>query len=134
MSNALRFAFLEIARFNKRKEECKTFEDRFLYIMKNLPTFAEKPELWDDPYFEEMIQEAEFANMSFADQEAYIQAMKNRWDYKNTLDFAREEGKEEGREEGKIDVAKEMLAMGFEAAIVQQATGLSKEQVQSLQR
>ena len=114
--------------------------------MKNLPTFAEKPELWDDPYFEEMIQEAEFANMSFADQEAYIQAMKNRWDYKNTIDFAREEGREQGREqgreegreegleEGKIEVAKQMLAMGFDTAVVQQATGLSKEQVQSLRR
>ena len=124
MSRALRFAFMEIARFNKAKEECITFEDRFLYIMKNLPTFAEKPELWDDPYFEDMVEEAEFANMSFDEQEAYIQAMKHRWDYQNTIDYA--------RKEGKIDVAKEMLADHVPVETIVKYTGLTEEQVQAL--
>jgi len=46
MTDRLRFAFLEVARFNKTMEQCKTFEERFLFIMKNLPTFVETPELW----------------------------------------------------------------------------------------
>ena len=39
MSRALRFAFLEVARFDKSQDECESFEERFLYLMKNLPTF-----------------------------------------------------------------------------------------------
>ena len=90
----------------------------------NLPTFAEKPELWDDPYFEDMVEEAEFANMSFDEQEAYIQAMKHRWDYQNTIDYA--------REEGKIDVAKQMLADNVPVETVVKYTGLTEEQVRAL--
>ena len=81
----------------------------------NLPTFAEKPELWDDPYFEDMVEEAEFANMSFDEQEAYILAMKYRWDYQNTIDYA--------RKEGKIDVAKEMLADQVPVVTIAKYTG-----------
>ena len=58
LSRAMRFAFLEVARFDKAQEECESFEDRFLYLMKNLPTFVEEPELWNDPYFEESMEEA----------------------------------------------------------------------------
>ena len=34
------------------------FEERFLWMMKNLPTFAEEPELWDDPYFTDFMEQA----------------------------------------------------------------------------
>lgn len=125
MSSALRFAFMEIARFDKPKEACITFEDRFLYIMKNLPTFAEKPELWDDPYFDEMIQEAEFANMTFEEQEAYIQAMKSTWDYNNSLEFA--------EIKKAMEIARKLLALGISVENIQKATDLTDEQVQALQ-
>ena len=78
MSRALRFAFLEVARFDKPMQECKSFEERFLFLMKNLPTFAEKPELWDDPYFNDLMEEAAFANMTWEEQEKYIASMKQR--------------------------------------------------------
>ena len=65
--------------------------------MKNLPTFAEKPELWDDHYFNDLMEEAAFANMTWEEQEKYIASMKQRWDFKNTLDFAEMTGREEGR-------------------------------------
>ena len=129
MSSALRFAFMEIARFDKPKEACITFEDRFLYIMKNLPTFAEKPELWDDPYFDEMIQEAEFANMTFEEQEAYIQAMKSTWDYNNSLEFAEARGKANTA----VEIARKLLALGVSIDVIQKGTGLSAEQIQTLQ-
>ena len=125
MSSALRFAFMEIACFDKPKEACITFEDRFLYIMKNLPTFAEKPELWDDPYFDEMIQEAEFANMTFEEQEAYIQAMKSTWDYNNSLEFA--------ETKKAMEIARKLLALGISVENIQKATDLTDEQIQALQ-
>ena len=124
MSRALRFAFLEIARFNKSKEECISFEDKFLYMMKNLPTFVETPELWDDDYFQEMMQEAEYANMTEQERWEYALAMKHKWDYQNTIDYA--------RKEGKIDVAKQMLADNVPVETVLKYTGLTEEQVRAL--
>ena len=119
-------------------EECKTFEDRFLYLMKNLPTFAAEPELWADmdPYFTDLMKEAEFANMPWEEQEKYIASMKQKWDYQNTLDFAemkgREAGREEGREEGREVVARNMRKMGLDEQTIIQATGLTEEQVRAL--
>ena len=128
MSQALRFAFMEIARFDKRKEECTTFEERFLYLMKNLPTFAEKPELWDDPYFNEFMEQATFASMTREEQDAYIASMKQKWDYKNTIDYAREEG----REEQSIEIARRMKSMGLNDDVILQATSLTEDQIKAL--
>ena len=94
----------------------------------NLPTFAEKPELWDDPYFEDMVQEAEFANMSFDEQEAYIQAMKNRWDFQNSIDYAREEGKDLKA----LEIARNLKEFGVEVSIIARSSGLSEEQIRAL--
>lgn len=124
MSPALRFAFLEVDRFDKEKENCETFEDRFLWIMKNLPTFAEKPELWEDPYFDEIMEQAEFANMSWEEQEKYLASMKQKWDYKNTLDFA--------EQKGVLKVAKKMLEKGISPKDVAECTDLSEEEIRAL--
>ena len=98
-------------------------------MMKNLPTFVEKPELfWDDPYFEELMEEAEFANMTEEQRWRYALAMKQKWDYKNTIDYARKEG----REEGKIEVAKEMLADNVPVETIMKYSGLTEEQVRAL--
>ena len=134
MSRALRFAFMEVARFDKPIEECNTFEDRFLYLMKNLPTFAEKPELWADmdPYFNDLMEEAAFANMSWEEQERYIASMKQKWDYQNTLDFAEMKGRSEGREEERQENARNFKALGVDPSIIAQATGLTEEQVRAL--
>ena len=152
MSDRLRFAFLEIQRFDKEKEECITFEDRFLYIMKNLPTFAEKPDLWEDPYFNEMIEEAEYASMTMEQRYQYALAMKQKWDYQNQLEFAEQKGKSEGLAEGRskglaeghseglaegreaerIETARRMLAMNLAEETILAVTGLSVEQLRSL--
>ena len=98
--------------------------------MKNLPTFAEQPELWDDmdPYFTDLMKEAEFANMSWEEQEKYIASMKQKWDYQNTLDFAEMKGREEERQEN----ARNLKVLGVDPAIIAQATGLTEEQVRAL--
>ena len=132
MSRALRFAFLEVARFDKAKEECETFEDRFLWMMKNLPHFAEKPELGEDPYFDEFMEQAEFANMSWEEQERYIAMMKQKWDYKNTMDFARAQGKAEERAERNIIIAKMMLADKEPMEKIVKYSDLTEEQIKAL--
>ena len=133
MTDCLRFAFLEIRRFDRRMEECDSFEEKFLYMMKNLPRFAQEPELWDDPYFASMLDEAEYARMSIQEKEQYRKAMRRDWDYWNTIDYARKEGFSEGRDEGKAEgkkeeqhrIAKRLLAAGVSVELVAESTGLS---------
>ena len=65
-------------------------------------------------------------------------------DYRNTIDYARDEGRQEGREaglaegkaegkvEGKAEVARKMLAAGMPVEQITEFTGLSAEQLAAL--
>ena len=134
MSERLRYAFLEVSRFDKPKEACNTFEERFLYLMKNLPTFAEEPELWDDPYFNEMMEEAEYAKMTMEQRYQYAMSMKQKWDYANQLAFAEQTGKAEGRMENGIESARRMLEDHLPIETIAKYSGLSIDQVLDLQK
>ena len=103
-----------------------------MYLMKNLPTFVEKPELWDDPYFNEFMDQATFASMSFEEQEAYIASMKQKWDYDNSIEFAEQKGLARGREEGALEVARRMLEEKFDLETIARISGLSAEQIKAL--
>ena len=131
-------------------------------MMKNIPTFAEAPELlWDDPYFASLLDEAEYAGMSGEQKAQYREAMRRDWDYKNTIDFAHDKGFEEGREQGRAEglsegeakgraeglsegeakgrteeqraIAKRLLAAGVSVELVAESTVLPIEQVKELQ-
>ena len=72
-----------------------------------------------------MIQEAEFANMTFEEQEAYIQAMKSTWDYNNSLEFA--------ETKKAMEIAKRMHEEKEPLDKIVRYTGLTDEQIQALQ-
>ena len=64
------------------------------------------------------------ACQSFEEQEAYIASMKQRWDYKNSVDFAVQKEMQ--------DVARNMLADKMPIENVAKYTRLSIEQVKAL--
>ena len=53
-------------------------------------------------------------------------------DYRNCIDFAREEGIAEGEAKGIAAVAKSMKAMNLPMETIMQATGLSQKEVEEL--
>ena len=91
---------------------------------------------------------AEFAALSRDEKRNYLNSVKMKGDYQNTIDFAREQGLEEGfnqsheagvaegmekgMEKGKIDIARNLIAMDMTPEQVAKATGLSVEAVQNL--
>ena len=128
MTESLHFAFLEIRRFDKAREDCAGFEDPFLYMMKNIPIFAKEPALWEeDPYFGELLAEAEFARMSKAEQAEYKKRLK-MGDYQNQIDYAVERGMKKSQK----TIAQRMLAKGMPVAAIVELTELTEEQVRAL--
>ena len=98
LTDALQFVFMEVGPFNKAWEDCKSFEEKFLYYFKNLPTFASKPDTQQDSYFEELLAAAEYSNMTKAEREAYNRRLKIRRDNFAADEFAREKAEELARE------------------------------------
>ena len=85
-------------------------EDKFLYLMKNLPIFVETPALWEEegPYFRAMLDEAEYAQMSREQKRQYREEMRRDWDYKNTMDYAIAQGYAQGRAQDTPKVKKKV--------------------------
>ena len=124
------------ARYDKTLEECESFEEEFLYVMKNLPTFATRPDGLSDKFFDEFFEAAEFASLPAEDKKTYRKTMGTVNDYLNTIDYARKEGREEGRVEGReeerVETARRMLAEGMSMETITKITTLSSEQIKAL--
>ena len=83
---------------------------------------------------------AEFAALSRDEKRNYLNSVKMKGDYQNTIDFAREQGFEQGHEVGvaegltkaKADIARNLAAMGLTPNQIAKATGLTEEAVKAL--
>ena len=127
----------------------------------NLPTFVDKPDTHNDIFFEELLMEAEYLKMDNETQVQYERRVKQMRDAKNVEDYmiktsiakgmkqglekgmekgiekgmkqGLEKGMAEGMEKAKFEMAKNLLRLGVELEIISEATGLSKEELSSLQ-
>lgn len=102
----------------------------------------------EERYISLLFAEAEIAKFSPKEVREYEASKMAYRDIKNSIDTAKQEGKEEGiaigkeegiaigKEEGKnernLEIAKDMLAMNIDEAIVIKLTGLTLEQLQQL--
>ena len=136
MTDKVRYVFMEAGPFNKPYELCKTFEDKFLYFFKNLPTFAEKPDTHSDQFFEDLLLAAEYLKMDQSMRTEYDVRLKTLRDNYSAEQFILKkgmaEGKAQGMAEGKTEVAGKMLAKGYDVNEISAITGLSLEQINAL--
>lgn len=142
MTDCLQFVFMEVQKFGKALDECNSFEEKFLYYFKNLPTFAEKPPQEQDSYFEELLTAAEYAKMNrktMTDYERRLKIMRDNWSAEQfMIEKATTEGLEkgmaQGMAQGKLEaerrIASRMLEEGFEKDQIALITGLSLDQLE----
>ena len=136
MTSNIQFVFMEVEPFNKPYSECKTFEDKFLFFLKNLPTFAKKPDTHSEPYFEDLLKAAEYLKMDKPMRTEYDVRLKilrdnysaEQYLIKHTL----KEGMEKGVEKGKLEDAENMLAKGYPVQDIVEITGLPLEKIETL--
>ena len=137
---------------DKRPEDCKDEIEYWIYNIYNLENMTTAlPFQTQQPAFARMGELANFANMSFEQQESYMRSL-DTWRTvmaaeEFTFNKGREEGRVEGREEGRAegraeglakgraegreegiqDSARKMIAAGVPKELVLSALGLTKE-------
>ena len=136
MPEMLQFVFMEVGRFDKALEECNTFEDKFLYFLKNLPTFVEKPLTLQDEYFDDLIQAAEYANLDRKEMDEYNRRLFILRDNQNAEEFMIEKATKTGLERGMAEGLEKGMAQGIEQGIKQGieqglAQGMAEGEAQS---
>jgi predicted transposase/invertase (TIGR01784 family) len=148
----LKYYYLQMPNFKKQEKELSNHLEYWLYYLNHLADSQSIPEiLAEDKLITEAFHIAEFLALDEDEQFAYQQDLKARLDYKNVMDYAKEEaekegivlgiaqgitqgitqGIEKGREKEKIAVAKKLLDV-LEIEIIAKKTGLSIEVIKDL--
>jgi predicted transposase/invertase (TIGR01784 family) len=115
MTQALRFVFLELGRFNKQISELETPFEKWIYLLKHLHNMKEIPSEFDEPLFKRLFLLAEIGNFTPGELEQYYKSLNNMGDYYNILHTAKEEAERIGLERG----LEKGLAQGIEQGVEQ---------------
>jgi predicted transposase/invertase (TIGR01784 family) len=132
----LQFIFIEMPKFTKEETELETFLDKWLYVIKNISRLDDKPQALTEGIFKKLFDVAEISQFSKVDRAEYEESLKVFWDFSNVLSTAERKGRAEGRAEGERDEklrnAKNLKTLGVEVETISKATGLTKEEIESL--
>jgi predicted transposase/invertase (TIGR01784 family) len=93
----LTFAFLELDKFTKSVDECKSHLEQWCYMLRHMDELANIPELLEkDPLVKSAFDEARLLNMPKAEQNRYEKSLKIYRDLTNVVDSAYDDGVTEG--------------------------------------
>ena len=127
MTQALRFVFLELGRFNKQIFELETPFEKWIYLLKHLHNMSEIPSEFDESLFKRLFLLAEIGNFTPGELEQYYKSLNNMGDYYNILHTAKEEAERIGLEKGLEKGLAQGLAQGLEQGLEQgHARGLEQ--------
>ena len=138
--NKLGYKFLELPKFVKTEEELETDLDRWFYLLKHMSHLDKVPAVLNKRIFQKVFKIAEVSNLSKEEKAMYDSNLKAKWDYENSIAYAKEiaeqegrkEGIEEGRHEEALAVARKMKENGFPSAQIASFISLSVEEIEKL--
>ena len=99
----LTYIYLEMPNFRKTESELQTNFDKWLYVLKQLPTLKNRPPALQEKVFQKLFDTAEIAKFSPKDKQQYEQSLKYYRDLKNVIDSSFDEGIQEGMEKGRLE-------------------------------
>jgi predicted transposase/invertase (TIGR01784 family) len=114
--------------FKKSENQLETRLDKWLYFIKNLEDFQSIPTIFADEVFNQAFEKAELAKFGPNELASYENSLKTYRDLKGVIDTAFDEGKLEG----KLETAKSLKKLGVSTETIIQATGLTKDEIDSL--
>ncbi|MEL7597471.1 MAG: Rpn family recombination-promoting nuclease/putative transposase [Clostridiaceae bacterium] len=136
LTDLVEIHFIEIPKFNELEEK-NLKEDRlqrWLTFFNSDISEEKLKELMEmDTDIKRVEERLEYLSSDKETIEIYKAREKSLHERANMINGAKEEGRQEGIKEGTIKTAKNLLVMGMEVEIVSKATGLSIEEVKSLE-
>ena len=130
--NKLGYKFLELPKFVKTEAELETDLDRWFYILKHMSHLDKVPAVLNKRIFQKIFKIAEVSKLSKEEKAMYDSNLKSKWDYENSIAFAREEAEERGEHKKALDIARKLGKMGLTITDIAKSTGLSIEEIEKL--
>jgi len=142
--NKLGYKFLELLKFVKTENELETDLDRWFYLLKNMSHMDKVPAVLNKRIFQKIFKIAEVSNLTKEEKAMYDSNLKAKWDYENSIAYAKElaaeeglkeglkEGMEKGRHDEALNIAREMKKEGIPVTQIIKFTKLSIEEIEKL--
>jgi predicted transposase/invertase (TIGR01784 family) len=130
--NKLGYKFLELPKFVKTDAELKTDLDRWFYILKHMSHLDKVPAVLNKRVFQKKFKIAEVSNLTKEEKAMYDSNLKSRWDFENSIEFAKEEAAEKARHEEALNIAGELKKEGLSNEFIAKTTKLSIEEIEKL--
>jgi predicted transposase/invertase (TIGR01784 family) len=128
----LHFKFLQMPLFTKNEHELETHFDKWVYFLKHLEDFDHIPAILNEPVFNKGFEIANVAHLSSDQYDDYLKSVLTYNEAKAVTDTAYADGKLEGVQEKALEVAKTMLAKGFDSSLIAEITQLSITAIEAL--
>jgi predicted transposase/invertase (TIGR01784 family) len=133
--------FIEMPKFHKAESELANQLENWVYLIKHLEEFPDVPVRFQHTILEKAFEIAELAHLTEDERSAYETSLKHYRDMINVVDTARMEGEAIGEAKGEVKgernaqlkIAQNMLAQNFTYEQIEQLTGLTFEEVSSLE-
>ena len=142
MTDSLQFVYLELGRLGVKLGEhgkCHNLVEQLAYSLKYMNRLKECPKEFNDRLFPLLFEASEFAAMGIDKQLKVTSIMRTELDRIAENNYARKEGHKQGFAEGMekgmeklVSAAKKFKDLGVDMSIIEQATGLTQEEINSL--
>lgn len=113
----LKFIYLELPKFSKKRNELKNHFEKWLFVLRHLSKLTDQPKELQERVFKQLFEAAEIAKFTEEERDAYEESLKQYRDIKNVVDTAYEEGIKEGIEKGKEEGIKVGIEKGKEEGL-----------------
>ncbi|MBQ1936293.1 MAG: PD-(D/E)XK nuclease family transposase, partial [Bacteroidales bacterium] len=140
MTNLQRYIFIELPRFSAQADQCISELEKWVFSMRNMHKLKDKPSNFNENSLTRLYDLSKFANFDTNEYQLYKNSLMFVSDYKNTIEYAKEEGREIGRAEGRAEgreiermaIIKNMIASGMTAEQISELTQIPIEQIKQL--
>ena len=124
----LHFKFLQMPLFNKKEHELETHFDKWVYFLKHLEDTDHIPAILNEPVFQKGFDIAEVSHLSSEQYDDYLKSVLIYNEAKAVTDTAFADGEKVKA----LEVARTMLAEGFEIATVARITKLTEAEIKTI--
>jgi len=128
----INFNFIELPKFKKELEECKTLTDKWIYFIKNAENLEVVPPDVIDEGLKEAYTESDKHNWTKDELDSYDYFLMREQDERGRVEFAEIKAKEEAKKENTLEIGKKLKSLGVDLQSIVKATGLSIEEIEKL--
>lgn len=128
----LTFIYIELPKFEKQVDSLESKVEKWLFVFRHLAKLQDRPLSLQEKIFQKLFAAAEIAKYSKEERAIYEESLKYYRDLKNVVDTAYDDGKSDGKIEEKNKIARKLKLMGLSIEQIQEASGLSKEEIEKL--